>query len=83
MRVLHIVTGMQKASGVTVFVEELTKELRAAGHTVDVLTKGVKGVDGLEYDIVHVHGLWEPWLHKVVAAVGSSATVVWSPHGML
>ena len=33
MKILYVVTGMQKASGVTVFVVELTRELRAAGHT--------------------------------------------------
>lgn len=32
MRILHVVSGLQKASGVTTFVENLVRELRAVGH---------------------------------------------------
>lgn len=44
---------------------------------------------GLEWreeppDIVHVHGIWTPALHRVVArATESKIPIVWSPHGML
>ena len=85
MRILHIVTGMQKASGVTVFVAELTAELRALGHEVAVVTRN-EGLDvsKLPYDVVHIHGLWDPWLHKwSCAARKAGIPVVWSPHGML
>ncbi len=36
------------------------------------------------YDIVHIHGLWTPVLHKVSEwARRNRIAVVWSPHGML
>ena len=36
------------------------------------------------YDIVHIHGLWDLWLHRWAKAAGkASVKVVWSPHGML
>lgn len=59
MKILHIVSDLQKASGVTVFVEELAKELRATGHLVDVLTRtqisGFSSSLRRDYDIVHIH----------------------------
>ena len=97
MKILQVVTGMQKASGVTVFVENLAAELRARGHEVDVLTKtafnstesSVPSNATLHqnlssYDLVHIHGLWDWWLHRwAVAAHKAGVKVVWSPHGML
>lgn len=84
MRILHIVTGMQKASGVTVFVEELTRELRALGHEVDVLTDLSGLTASSVYDILHIHGLWSPMLHQAAKwARRQNVPVVWSPHGML
>ena len=44
MKILHIVTGLQKASGVTTFVENVVAELRMLGHEVDVVTKGVESL---------------------------------------
>ncbi len=87
MRILHIVSGLQKASGVTTFVKNVVAELRALGHDVDVVTRkdGTADVALLRsYDVVHVHGLWDPWLHqwaKTARKVG--VKMVWSPHGML
>jgi len=94
MRILQIVTGLQKASGVTTFVENVVSELRALGNEVDVVTKGAatsrgegerRSVSDLKaYDVVHLHGLWDPWLHRWAhAARRAGVTVVWSPHGML
>ncbi len=109
MKILHIVEGLQKASGVTTFVENIVAELRALGNEVDVITKEglvevtsrtkVKNKDDKNplfdfdsrlrlslhsYDLVHIHGLWVPWLHCWArAARKAGVKVVWSPHGML
>lgn len=81
---------MQKASGVTTFVENVVSELRVLGHEVHVLTKSDDPSLTLHstlsllnsYDIVHIHGLWDPWLHNMAKKV-PRGKLVWSPHGML
>lgn len=88
MRILHVVSGLQKASGVTTFVENLVRELRSVGHVVEVVTKETSDVAsvniGSTFDLVHIHGLWDPWLHRwAEAARKAGVKVVWSPHGML
>ncbi len=87
MRILHIVSGLQKASGVTTFVENVVAELRTLGHEVDVVTRITGAADVAlvkSYDVVHVHGLWDPWLHRwALAARNAGVKMVWSPHGML
>ena len=41
-------------------------------------------VDGCFYDIVHIHGLWEPMLHRfAVYARKHGIKIVWSTHGAL
>lgn len=89
MRILQVATGLQKASGVTTFVENVVSELRALGHEVEVLTK--KDDPSLTLtstlsllhssDIVHLHGLWDPWLLKIALKV-PRGRLVWSTHGM-
>ena len=86
MKILQIVAGLERASGVTTFIENVVAELRALGNEVDVLTReGFPSPPTLPpYDIVHIHGLWNPWLHRWArAARKAGAKVVWSPHGML
>ena len=87
MKILHVVSGLQKASGVTTFVENVVAELRTSGHAVDVVTRQdgtAEGTLAKAYDVVHVHGLWDPWLHRwAKVARKSGVKVVWSPHGML
>lgn len=102
MKVLHIVPYLPKASGVTTFVDEVSKQLVANGvgcavcvETVDCfgMTK-VEGVPRLsvsealkqigDFDIIHIHGIWRPCMHKfVVAARKFKKPIVWSLHGML
>ena len=90
MRVLHVVTGLQKASGVTTFVENVARASVQLGHEVDVVTRVDAIFDLAGYDIVHVHGLWSLWLHKVarqacrLARSGGAnrPRIVWSTHGM-
>lgn len=91
MKILHVVVGLQKASGVTTFVKNLVVELRAMGHVADVVTRASALsakrqflADLKAYDLVHIHGLWDPWLHRWArAARKTGVTIVWSPHGML
>lgn len=99
MRILHVASGLQKASGVTTFVENVVEEHRALGHEVDVLTKDnspssayhLSLIDYHSYDIVHIHGLWDPWLLKIAKSIRCSPSsftsqsrprLVWSTHGM-
>lgn len=88
MHILHVVSGLQKASGVTTFVENLAAELRLRGHMVEVVTKETPREDFScalsSFDIVHIHGLWDLWLHRWAKNTSRAAVkVVWSPHGML
>ncbi len=88
MKILHVVEGLEKASGVTTFVENVVAELRALGHEVDVVTKdgccGNSTEIVAKYDIVHIHGLWVPWLHMWAKATRKTGVkLVWSPHGAL
>ena len=80
MKVLHVTTGMRKASGVTTFVENVTAELRRRGVEVAVV---MKETDLTSCDIVHIHGLWSPLLHRASKwARQRGIPVVWSTHGM-
>lgn len=82
MRILHVITGMQKASGVTTFVENVVREQRALGHDVSVVTDAVPGLNG-SFDVVHIHGLWSPLLHRASRfAAREGVPVIWSTHGM-
>lgn len=72
MNVLFIVTGLGKASGITTFVENVAAELRKRGHLVDTLTKSSPDSERLNlssYDVVHIHGLWSPWLHTLAKKI--------------
>lgn len=84
MKILSVGYALEKASGVTTFVEETAAGLRALGHEVDVVDI-LKGADRTgdvgKYDIVHLHCLWQ--LHKyAVAARNAKVPIVWSTHGM-
>ena len=44
----------------------------------------VMGLKTREFDLVHIHAIWSPILHKVSKwAHGINVPIVWSPHGML
>lgn len=80
MRILHIITGMQKAAGTTTFVENVVDGLKAKGHDVKV----VMSPDGFcQCDIIHIHGMWSGLLHKASRfAKKRNIPVIWSTHGM-
>ena len=94
MKIVHVITGLYQAAGTSVFVCELAREQVAAGHEVTILERWPDQIEGLRIvmdvcevggvDIVHVHGLWTPWLAQMARHfVVRGAKLVWSPHGML
>ena len=108
MHVLHVITGLPKAAGTSVFCGEVCNGLAAAGHDVtiavidptradcypidpqiklvpiDTLFKSTRSTCSTRFNIIHIHALWAPVLHKVNQwAAKNGLPVVWSPHGML
>ena len=80
MKILHVITGMQKAAGTTTFVKNVVDGLQSSG--LDAMV--VMSPDELERcDIMHIHGLWSGLLHKAARfAKKKSIPIVWSTHGM-
>lgn len=102
MNILHVITGLRRAAGTTVFCVRVAEACAQAGHEVaitvpvqnpenDEVPEGVPVVtwklgEALPFrpEIIHVHGLWTPWLHRVqVWARRERIPIVLSPHGML
>ena len=107
MKILHAITGLQKAAGTSVFCGEVANGLAAMGHdvTIAVINPDAPNLYPLDervkltslsstlttnqlttndYNVVHIHGLWSPLLHKVSNwARRNKIPVAWSPHGML
>ena len=103
MKVLHVITGLRKAAGTSVFVVELSGALKAKGVPVRIaicnlgsqndlfsdLGNTVSSIKSVlkvfpSADLVHIHGLWTPVLHRVHKwAHRNGIPVIWSPHGML
>lgn len=80
MKVLHIITGLQKAAGTTTFVENVVSGARGLGHDLKVVTSADKFEP---CDIMHINGLWSGLLHKAsLYARRHNIPVVWSTHGM-
>lgn len=57
-------------------------------YTPDANTRLVSLKEAMEsgerWDVVHIHGVWSPVLHKVTQwARRAGIPIVWSPHGML
>lgn len=80
MKIIHVITGMQKAAGTTTFVENVVSGLRTEGHDVDIaMSENYIG----KCDIIHIHGLWSPLLHKASCfAISNNIPILWSTHGM-
>ena len=116
MKILHVITGLQKAAGTSVFCGEVCNGLAASGHDVTIAVIDPTRADRypidsrikltsigellsnlhpqklsnlqtfklLNFDLIHIHALWSPVLHKVSNwAHRNKIPVVWSPHGML
>ena len=84
MKVLHAAERTDAASGVMTFVSRLDAALRDAG----LESAASFGLDDFvarapACDIVHLHGLWTPWLHGAFREASRlGKRVVWSTHGM-
>lgn len=108
MKILHVITAIQKAAGTSVFCGEVSNGLAASGHdvtiavvdsnradcypidprikliSIDTLFKSTRSTCSTRFNIIHIHALWSPILHKVGNwAHRNKVPVVWSPHGML
>lgn len=102
MKILHVITGLRRAAGTTVFCVRVAEACAQTGHTVAIAVigqspEGDEVPDGVPVvpwkpggalqfrpDVIHVHGLWTPWLHRAqVWARREGLLVVLSPHGML
>lgn len=102
MKILHVITGLRRAAGTTVFCVRVAEACAQAGHEVaiavpvqnpenDEVPEGVPVVtwkpgEALPFrpEILHVHGLWTPWLHRTQTwARRERIPVILSPHGML
>ena len=82
MKVLHAADRTDDASGIMTFVSRLDAALRDVGVDSSVsFGLGDFAVSGC--DVVHLHGLWTPWLHGAFRmARRQGKHVVWSTHGM-
>ena len=74
MKILHVITGLRRTAGTTVFAIELSRAQVAAGHEVKIAVHNIAdsvAPDGVEFlelydinnfsfepDIVHIHALW-------------------------
>lgn len=57
---------------------------RVALVSVDSLLEGRASSEQLQFNLIHIHALWSPILHKVSKwARHNKIPIVWSPHGML
>ncbi len=84
MRILHIIDGIKKVAGTSTFVINVVEGLGRLGQDAHLVsdTEGLSAVNE-KVDIVHIHGLWTPLLHRAsLFAHRCGARVVWSLHGM-
>lgn len=83
MKILHLTTGLQKASGVTTFVEGASAALNEIG-VLSCASTNLRDLDVVKPDVVHLHGLWTPFYHHAANwAKNAGVPIVWSTHGML
>lgn len=100
MKILHVTMGIDpKSGGTTRSVKGLCRALDRAGIDVTLLvlhghdefedSGGVclfygKEMDVLDFDIIHLHGLWNWGLHKIALACRRQGKpYIYSPRGML
>lgn len=85
MRVLHVMMDRAEASGVVTFVREIASAMAELGVESEILTETDPIPEAIDADIVHIHGLWRPYFHKIVARLRRAPNrpvLVWSTHGM-
>lgn len=98
--ILHAIPGLVRAAGTSVYCAELAAELARQGVPSTIALPQPPGLDacptpsevvvgtfaaaGPTPTVVHVHGLWHPFLHRVARASRiRGVPVVVSPQGML
>ena len=48
------------------------------------IARALEGMKCGEWDVLHIHGIWSPFMHRFVSvAISYSIPIVWSLHGML
>ena len=99
MKILHVIQGIQETCGVSRFVIEIARAQSEAGHTVRIVTSMTCGYptenQDVEFredptetsfkpDIVHLHMVWSPYVHKMAKTCRKKgAPYVFSPHGAM
>lgn len=86
MKILHVAYEMARASGVGTFIRALSSELSKLGVESEIVveTNGDLLPETIDADVVHIHGVWRPYFHRIVMkALAQDVPIVWSPHGML
>ena len=97
MKILHVITGMARAAGTSVFCGEALRALAERGHDCRLWVRHAAPDDyptpapiltapptDWRPDVVHIHALWTPWLFRAFLwAKRRRIPIVWSPHGML
>ena len=99
MNILHVSAGIQETCGVSCFVMETARAQMALGHCVCVVTTMTCGypvgevdvqlleeptVVEFQPDVVHLHSLWSPYVHKMALWCRKRGIpYVISPHGTL
>lgn len=99
MNIFHVSAGIQETCGVSTFIMETARAQMALGHTVCVVTSMTCGypvgdvdvrllqnptVVDFRPDIVHLHSIWNPYIHKMaVWCRKRNIPYVISPHGAL
>ncbi|MFM1997247.1 MAG: hypothetical protein RLZZ111_1634 [Planctomycetota bacterium] len=98
--ILHAIPGLVRAAGTSVYCAELATELARQGVSTAIAVPEPPGLDacptppevavgtfapeGPTPAVVHLHGLWHPFLHRVARfARARGLPVVVSPQGML
>ena len=99
MNILHVTAGIQETCGVSRFVMETARAQMALEHRVCVVTSMTCGypvgeVDvrltqdpttvDFQPDIVHLHSLWSPYIHRMARwSRERNIPYILSPHGTL
>jgi glycosyltransferase involved in cell wall biosynthesis len=98
--ILHAIPILLRAAGTSVFCAELCEHLTGLGAPARLLLPAAPGADahptpagvGVDVftpalarpDVIHVHAVWHPFLHRVTAwGLAQDVPIVVSPHGML
>ena len=78
--------GLQKIGAEQVVSVKDRQHFDVASSAIEVPRIGVEEALGRidEFDVVHLHGIWPPFMHRfVVVARRQRVPIVWSLHGML